>query len=97
VKLDPKILADLAVSFTPKDYLRVTPMVHAATPLGTGHGLTRFASPMKAFQVLYLGQDLATAVAETLVRDRFQDKARRRLTQAEAATWAPRRSLQKRL
>jgi hypothetical protein len=87
VKLDLKILADLAVSFAPKNYLRVTPMVHAATPLGTGHGVTRFASPMKAFKVLYLGKDLATAVAETLVRDRFQDKARRRLTEAEAATW----------
>ena len=56
--LDPDILADLAVEITPKAYVRVTPMAHAATPLGAGFGVTRFASPTKAFKVIYLGQDL---------------------------------------
>lgn len=85
--LDAKILANLAVAITPKAYVRVTPMAHAATPLGAGFGATRFASPTNAFKVIYLGQDLTTGVAETLVRDRFQGKARRRLLDVEAALW----------
>ena len=85
--LDPKILADLAVAITPKSYVRVTPMARAATPLGAGFGITRFASPTKTFKVIYLGQDLTTGVAETLVRDRFQGKVRRKLLDAEAALW----------
>ena len=87
MRLDPDILADLAVEITPKAYVRVTPMAHAATPLGAGFGVTRFASPTKAFKVIYLGQDLTTSVAETLVRDRFQGKANRKLLDVEAATW----------
>ena len=85
--LDQAILADLAVAITPKSYVRVTPMAHAATPLGTGFGVTRFASPTKAFKVIYFGQDLTTGVAETLVRDRFQGKVRRKLLDVVAALW----------
>ncbi len=85
--LEQAILADLAVAITPKSYVRVTPMAHAATPLGAGFGITRFASPTKAFKVIYLAQDLTTAVVETLVRDRFQGRARRKLLDIEAALW----------
>ena len=85
--LDPDILADLAVEIALNAYVRVTRMAHAATPLGAGFGITRFASPTKAFKVIYLGQDLTTSVAETLVRDRFQGKATRKLLDVEAATW----------
>lgn len=85
--LDASVLADLAVEITPKAYVRVTPMAHAATPLGAGFGVTRFASPTKTFKVIYLGQDLTTGVAETLVRDRFQGKVRRRLLDVEVALW----------
>ncbi len=67
--LDPKILVDLAVAITPKSYVRVTPMAHAATPLGAGFGVTRFASPTKTFEVIHLAQVLTTAIAETLGRD----------------------------
>jgi len=87
VILDPNILADLAVAITPKSYVRVTPMAHAATPLGAGFGVTRFASPTRTFKVIYRGQDLTTGLAETLVRDRFQGKARRKLLDVEAALW----------
>jgi hypothetical protein len=87
VILDPDILADLAVAIMPKSYVRITPMTHMATPLGAGFGVTRFASPTKAFRVIYIAQDLTTGVAETLVRDRFQGKARRRLLDVEAALW----------
>ncbi len=85
--LDRVILADLAVAITPKAYVRVTPMAHAATPLGAGFGVTRFASPTKAFKVIYIAQDLTTAVAETLIRDRFQGRARRKILDVEAALW----------
>jgi hypothetical protein len=36
VILDPDVLADLAIAITPMSYVRVTPMAHAATPLGAG-------------------------------------------------------------
>ena len=85
--LDPNVLADLALAITPKAYVRVTPIAHAATPLGTGFGVTRFASPTKAFKVIYVAQDLTTAVAETLVRDRFQGRALRKFLDVEAALW----------
>ena len=85
--LDQGILADLAVAITPKSYVRITPMAHAATPLGAGFGVTRFASPTKTFKVIYIAQDLTTAVAETLVRDRFQGRARRKLLDVEVALW----------
>ena len=85
--LNQAILADLAVAITPKAYVRVTPMAHAATPLGVGFGVTRFASPTKAFKVIYIAQDLTTGIAETLVRDRFQGRARRKLLDVEAALW----------
>ena len=85
--LNAGVLADLAVATTPKAYVRVTPMAHAATPLGAGFGATRFASPTNTFKVIYLAQDLTTGVAETLVRDRFQGRARRRLLDVEATLW----------
>jgi hypothetical protein len=87
VILDRDILADLAVEITPRAYVRVTPIAHAATPLGAGFGLTRFASPSATFKVIYLARDLTTAVAETLVRDRFQGRANRKLLDVEAALW----------
>lgn len=87
MRLDPTILADLAVAFTPRSYVRVTQMAHAATPLGAGYGPTRFASPTRAFKVIYPGQDLTTSVAETIVRDRFQGKAQRRLMLSEVDHW----------
>ena len=43
MRLDPNTLGDLAVRFAPSAYVRVTRMVHAATPLGSGYGATRFA------------------------------------------------------
>ncbi len=51
--LDRAILADLAIDITPRAYVRVTPMGHAATPRGAGYGLCRFASPTNAFTIIY--------------------------------------------
>ncbi len=85
--LDATVLADLAVAITPKRFVRVTPVAHAATPLGAGFGVTRFASPTHGFKVIYITQDLTTGVAETLIRDRFQGRARRELLDCEAMLW----------
>lgn len=48
-----------------------------------GFGKTRFSSPKDAFKVLYLAQDTRTAIAETIIRDRFQSKAKRELLEEE--------------
>ncbi|WID99969.1 RES domain-containing protein (plasmid) [Bosea vestrisii] len=37
-----------------------------------GFGQTRFSSPDRAFRLVYIARDLATAIAETIVRDRFE-------------------------
>lgn len=87
MRLDLATVAAFARPVKPERFLRVTPMAHRATPLGMGFGATRFASPSDAFKVLYLGQSLMTAVAETLVRDRFVGKVKRRLPQAEIELW----------
>ena len=87
LKLDATALADQAVAFEFKGYLRATLLARRATPLGMGFGKTRFASPDDGFKVLYAAESLATSVAETLVRDRFEGRKRRRLQQAEVETW----------
>lgn len=87
MKLDLKVLAKLGVAIAPSDYVRVTPVARAATPLGMGFGKTRFASPIDAYKVLYIAETLATGLAETLVRDRFQGKARRVIPQYDADFW----------
>ena len=87
MNLDTTAISDLTTPWTPRNYLRVTPLAHAATPLGMGFGQTRFASPSKAFRVLYIAKTLRAAVAETIVRDRFVARARRRLTEDEIDDW----------
>jgi hypothetical protein len=87
VRLDSAVIDRLIREMTPRAYLRVTPLKYAGTPLGLGFGETRFASPSRAFRVLYLGRSLTTAVAETLVRDRFVGRRRRLLALDEIAAW----------
>jgi hypothetical protein len=57
VKLDPKVVAELAIPFRPKAYLQVMPKAHAAIPLGMGFGQTRFAAPDKSFLLVYLARN----------------------------------------
>jgi RES domain. len=52
-----------------------------------GFGKTRFASPPDAFKLLYIGEDLATAVAETIIRDRFEGKIAREISEGEITKW----------
>jgi len=81
--LHPNILQQLAVQVDVSNYVRILPRIYAATPLGMGFGLTRFSSPKNKFQLLYLAQNPMTAVAETIVRDRFEKTTDRYLMREE--------------
>jgi len=85
--LDPDVVASLVVDYQPTAYLRVTPIAHRMTPLGMGFGKTRFASPTGAFKLLYIAEDLATSVAEAIIRDRFEGVNAREITAGEVADW----------
>jgi hypothetical protein len=85
--LEPDVVASLVAAYQPTAYLRVTPIAHRATPLGMGFGKTRFASPTDAFKLLYIAEDLATSVAEAIIRDRFEGVTARELTAGEVAGW----------
>jgi hypothetical protein len=85
--LEPDVVASLVVAYQPTAYLRVTPIAHRATPLGMGFGKTRFASPTDAFKLLYIAEDLATSVAEAIIRDRFEGVTAREITAGEVTGW----------
>lgn len=85
--LDIAVVASLTRRFQPTAYLRTTPWEHRANPLGMGFGKTRFASPNDAFKLIYIAKDLATSVAEAIVRDRFEGGAARELTRGELSDW----------
>ncbi len=85
--LDPKTLKSLTRQVEPADYLRCTPWARRRTPLGMGFGETRFASPSKAFKLLYVAEDLATSIAEAIIRDRFEGKIARVLAQSDVDDW----------
>lgn len=74
-------------NLTPKHYLRVTELAYRTTPLGMGFGKSRFASPNDSFKLLYIGQDLATAIAEAIIRDRFEGRTAREVAEAEITKW----------
>jgi hypothetical protein len=87
VPLDPDIVADYTVPFEARQFVRVTRLDYRDTPLGMGYGDTRFCSPSSSFTLLYVGKDLETAIAETIVRDRFEGAAPRRLMTTEIVDW----------
>ncbi|KAB2852513.1 MAG: RES family NAD+ phosphorylase [Sphingopyxis terrae] len=85
--LDLKTIGRFTRKLRPRSYLRVTELAHRATPLGMGFGKTRFASPADAFKLLYIGEDLATAAAETIIRDRFEGTSVREISEGEITKW----------
>lgn len=85
--LDLDVVASLVVPYQPTAYLRVTPIAHRATPLSMGFGRTRFASPTDAFKLLYIAEDLATSLAEAIIRDRFEGATAREITAGEVVDW----------
>jgi hypothetical protein len=87
VKLDPMTVNDLALGFQPSSYLRVMPSAHMATPLGMGIGFPVLKSD-NSFRFPYITHDIATAIAETIVRDRFEGASDRVLDETEIENWA---------
>ena len=81
--LNKAILGELAVSIDVTGYLRIMDAAHRATPAGMGYGKTRFASPVDSFKLLYVAQDLPTALAEAIIRDRYQGKQNRELLEED--------------
>lgn len=86
--LRPETVAGLTREIVPRAYLRILRRDHIGTPLGMGFGSSRFSSPTNAFKVLYLAEDVATAIAETIVRDRFEGATERVLDLTEIEEWA---------
>ena len=83
--LDGALLAKQVTALAFDDYVRVIPSQYSATPLGCTPGVSRFGGTTGDFAVLYAARDLATALAEAVVRDRFEGLADRRLFVAELA------------
>jgi len=73
------LLASQTKQYALKDYLRVIPSIHIGTPLGVGPGHSRFSGKAGNFFTLYAARNLATAISETVIRDRFEGVADRRL------------------
>lgn len=83
MRLNKQILEQLVVCVDATDYVRIVDRAHEHTPLGMGYGRTRFSSPTDAFKLLYLAQDTGTAIAERIVRDRFQGRQKREILLGE--------------
>lgn len=88
MRLNLATVDDLALAFQPISFLRVVPADKIATPLGMGYGHSRFSSPSTTFRLVYLAHDLATAIAETIIRDRFEGASNRVLDDTEIEEWA---------
>ncbi|WP_449409275.1 RES domain-containing protein [Methylobacterium komagatae] len=83
MKLSADALAQVTAVFKPKAYQRIFPLVFKSNPLGTGPGKARFSSVTGDFHTLYAAASLAGAIAETIVRDRFEGVPLRRLFGSE--------------
>ncbi|MDB5439998.1 MAG: hypothetical protein JWM33_2425 [Caulobacteraceae bacterium] len=85
MKLSAPALAKVTIAFMPKAYQRVFPLAFKDTPLGVGPGKARFSSVDGNFHTLYAAASLASAIAETIIRDRFEGLPERRLFSTELA------------
>src|SRR3546814_5790345 len=64
VTFDAAILRELAVGIDVTGYLRIMDARFRHKPTGTSLGMSRFSSPADRFTLLYIEQDLRTALAE---------------------------------
>lgn len=81
--VDATLLAGETGLFEFSDYVRIIHSKYIGTPLGCAASNSRFGGADKGFAVLYAARSLKTAVAETVVRDRFEGLSHRRLFAAE--------------
>ena len=79
------LLASQTKNIEFSNYVRVIPSAHQATPLGFAPAVSRFGGTKKNFSVLYAARNLATALAETVIRDRYEGLGDRRLFATELA------------
>lgn len=70
--IDSTAVTNLCINYVVKDWLRIFDVAHITTPLGAGYGSSRFSSPTNSFKVIYIAETLLGAIAETIVRDRFE-------------------------
>ena len=68
---------------------RIFPSRHLDTPLGTVRADSRFCSRAAGYSVLYAASEFATAVVETVIRDRFTGRLSREIPIREitASAW----------
>jgi len=83
MKLDLEALTKVTQAFQPVNYARIFAATHKETPLGTGPGMARFSSTKGNFNTLYAARSLATAIVETIIRDRFEGVSTRLLFSSE--------------
>lgn len=81
--VDGALLESQTRLFEFSDYVRVIPSQHAATPLGCAVGHSRFGGTDETFSVLYAACSVKTALAEAVIRDRFEGLPDRRLFTSE--------------
>ena len=70
--LDLRHIAALTGRVRVEGWLRIMPARHSITALGAALSASRWSSPSGAFKVIYIAEDLETALAETVIRDRFE-------------------------
>jgi len=83
MKLNTAAITDVRIAFRPKTYKRIFSSAFSGTPLGTGPGAARFSSIDGNFNTLYAAVSLATVIAETIIRDRFEGGGPRLLFSSE--------------
>ena len=86
--LDAAAVAGRVRCLRPRRWIRVIKREFASNPLGTGYGSSRFSAPDRSFRVLYAARDLATAIAEGIVRDRFEAVNDREMERSELEAWS---------
>lgn len=72
MKVDRALLSSQILLFGFSNYVRIFPTAYQATPLGCAVGQSRFGGSGGTFATLYAAKDVATALAEAVVRDRFE-------------------------
>ena len=87
-----RALRPLLITRPITDYMRISLSVHRTTPLGMGTGPSRFSPGeprrshrSKSFTVLYLAEDLPTALYETVVRHELDYQPHRTLMPSDYA------------
>lgn len=70
--IDAASLTKITASFKPRAYKRIFELKHKDTPLGTAPASARFSSMKGDFCTLYASVSLKTAIAEAIIRDRFE-------------------------